>query len=73
MGIQLLQVIWLTTLPTSSFVYSFFRTTVEELINWEERMEALEELKRQIQNPMDSQAHQDFQIQDPYSIFQVSP
>ena len=34
-------------------------------------MEALEELERRIQNLEDSKSHQSFQIQDPYSIFQV--
>ena len=34
-------------------------------------MEALEELKRWIQNLEDSKSHQNFQIQDPYSIFQI--
>ena len=34
-------------------------------------MEALEELERRIQNLEDSKSHQSFQIQNPYSIFQV--
>ena len=34
-------------------------------------MEALEKLERQIQNLEGSKSHQNFQIQDPYSIFQV--
>ena len=34
-------------------------------------MEALEELKRRIQNLENSKSHQSFQIQDPCSIFQV--
>ena len=34
-------------------------------------MEALKELERQIENLEDSKFHQNFQIKDPYSIFQV--
>jgi len=34
-------------------------------------MEALEKLERRIQNLEDSKSHKNFQIQDPYSIFQV--
>ena len=34
-------------------------------------MEVLEEIERRIQNREDSRSHQKFQIQDPYSIFQV--
>jgi len=34
-------------------------------------MEALKELERRSQNLEDSKSHQNFQIQDPYSIFQV--
>ena len=34
-------------------------------------MEALEELEQRIQNLENSKSHQSFQIQDPYSIFQV--
>ena len=34
-------------------------------------MEALEELEWWIQNLEDWKSHQKFQIQDPYSIFQV--
>ena len=34
-------------------------------------MEALEELEWRIQNLENSKSHQSFQIQDPYSIFQV--
>ena len=44
---------------------------LEEPIDWEKRMEALEELERRIQNLEDSNSHQSFQIQDPYSIFYV--
>ena len=33
-------------------------------------MEALEELERRIQILEDSKSHQNFQIKDPYSIFQ---
>ena len=34
-------------------------------------LEALHESERQVQNMKDSQARQNSQIQDPYSIFQV--
>ena len=34
-------------------------------------METLEEFERQIQNLEDSNSYKNFQIQDPYSIFQV--
>jgi len=34
-------------------------------------MEALEEIEQQIQNIEDSKSHQNFQIYDPYFIFQV--
>ena len=34
-------------------------------------MEALEVFEQRIQNLEDSRSHQNFQIQDPYSIFQV--
>ena len=34
-------------------------------------MENLEELERRIQNLEDSKSHKKFQIEDPYSIFQV--
>ena len=34
-------------------------------------MKILEELERRIQNLENSKSHQSFQIQDPYSIFQV--
>ena len=44
---------------------------LEEPIDWEKRMEVLEKLERRIQNLEDSKFHQSFQIQDPYSIFQV--
>ena len=37
----------------------------------EKILEALHESERQVQNIKDSQAHQNFQIQDPYFIFQV--
>ena len=41
---------------------------LEELIDWENRMEALEELERRIQNLEDLKSHQSFQIQKPYSF-----
>ena len=41
-----------------------------ESIDWEKRMEALEELERWIQILEDSKSRQNFQITDPYSIFQ---
>jgi len=44
---------------------------LEEPIDWEKKMEALKELERRIQNLEYSKSHQSFQIQDPYSIFQV--
>ena len=44
---------------------------LEEPIDWEKRMEVLEELERRVQNLEDSKSHQSFQIQDPYSIFYV--
>ena len=36
-------------------------------------LELLHESEPQVQNLADSQSHQNFQIQDPYSIFQASP
>jgi len=41
----------------------------DQPIDLEKSYEAFLESTRQIQNPTDSQAYQDFQIQDPYSIF----
>ena len=49
----------------------FLEQPLEELIDWEKRMEALEELEQWIQNLEDSKSHQSFQIQDSYSIFYV--
>jgi len=43
---------------------------LEESIDWEKRMEVLDELERQIQILEDSKSHQNFQITDPYSMFQ---
>jgi len=43
---------------------------LEESIDWEKRMEALDELERWIQILKDSKFLQNFQITDPYSIFQ---
>ena len=43
---------------------------LEESIDWEKRMEVLEELERRIQILEDSKSHQNFQIKDSYSIFQ---
>ena len=61
----------LTTLATSSFIYSFSRTTIRRT-NWlGKEDEALEKLERRIQNLEDSKSHQSLQIQDSYSIFQV--
>ena len=36
-------------------------------------MEGLEEIEWRIQNLEDLRSHQNFQIQDPYSFFQVLP
>jgi len=44
---------------------------IEEPIDWEKRMEALEKIERRIQNLEDPRSHQNLQIQDFYSIFQV--
>ena len=44
--------------------------TLEESVDWEKRMEALEELERPIQILEDIKSPQNFQIKDPYSIFQ---
>ena len=43
---------------------------LEESIGWEKRMEALDELERWIQILEDSKSRQNFQVIDPYSIFQ---
>ena len=43
---------------------------LEESINWEKRIEALNELERRIQILEDSKSRQNFQVTDPYSIFQ---
>ena len=42
---------------------------VEKSIDWEKRMEALDELERRIQILEDSKSHQNFQVTDRYSIF----
>ena len=53
--------------------YTLFpEQSIQEPIGWEKRMEALDELERRIQNLEDSKSHQNFQIQDPYFIFQVA-
>jgi len=44
---------------------------IEEKSELEKSLEAFLEFGWQIQNMKDSQAYQSFQIQDPYSIFQV--
>ena len=43
---------------------------LEESIDWEKRMEALYELERRIQILEDSKSRKNFQVTDPYSIFQ---
>ena len=67
---QLSRVILLTTLQTSRFIYSFPEQPLEESVDWEKRMEALDELERRIQILEDSKSRQNFYITDPYSIFQ---
>ena len=43
---------------------------LEESIDWGKKIEALDELERRIQILEDSKSHQNFQITDPYSMFQ---
>ena len=69
MGIQLPRVILSTTLPTSSFNPSP-EQPLEKSIDWEKRMEALDELERWIQILEDLKSRQNFQVTYPYSIFQ---
>ena len=65
MGIQLPKVVLSTTLLASSFNTPF----LEQPLDWEKRMEALDELERRIQILEDSKSRQNFQITNPYSIF----
>ena len=60
MGIQLPKVVLSTTLPASSFNTPFLEQPLEESINWEKRMEALDELERRIQMLEDSKSNQNF-------------
>jgi len=54
--------------------YTLFQDQlIEEKSNFKKSYEAFLESARQNHNPTDSQAHQDFQVQDPYSIFKVPP
>ena len=70
MGIQLPRVILSTTLPTSGFIYSFSRTTIIR-INWLGKEDGnLRRAWATIQILEDSKSHQNFQVTDPYSIFQ---
>ena len=43
---------------------------LEKSIDWEKRMEALDELERRILILEDSKSRKNFQVTDPYSIFQ---
>ena len=60
-----------TTLPHPASYTLSSEQPLEESIDWEKRMEVLEEIERWIQNLEDLRSHQNFQIQDPYFIFQV--
>ena len=53
--------------PTS---YTPPKQLLEKSIDWEKRMEALDELERRIKMLEDSKSHQNFQVTDSYSIFQ---
>jgi len=56
-----------------TFIYSFSRSTYRRKIRFKKSYEAFLQSTRQNQNLTDSQAHNDFQIQDPYSIFEFPP
>ena len=66
---QLPWVILLTALPT--FTCSYPEQPIEEKSTYDKILEHVHESERQVQKLKNLQAHQDFQIQDPYSIFQV--
>jgi len=51
----------------------FSKQPIEKSIDWENKIEFLEELKRRLTTIEDARAHRNFQIQDLYSTFQVTP
>jgi len=67
---QLARVIWSTLYQHPASYTPFPEQPIEEPIDWEKRIKALEKLEQGIQNLEDSKFHQNFQIQDPYFIFQ---
>ena len=69
MGIQLPWVILSTTLQHPTSYTPSPEQPLEESIDWEKRMEALDKLERRIQILEDSKSRQNFQITDPYFIF----
>ena len=72
-GDTLPRVLLSTILLTNSFIYSVPRPTYEEKSSLEKTFEAFFESTRQVQIITDSILPNNFQIQDPYSNFQVQP
>ena len=70
MGIQLPRVNSQTPYQHPASYTPYPEQPLEESIDWEKKTEALDELEWHIQILEDSKSHQNFQITDPYFIFQ---